>query len=103
MLRQVVIDSKLNITLRVAGGWVRDRLLNIPGKNDVDIAIEGMTGAAFVRRWQTWYDTVEKNKAENSKDQFAVYVIKQNPERSKHLETGTPQYQQSAYSYPLIR
>ena len=29
--------------MRIAGGWVRDRLLN-KHSNDIDIAVTGMTG-----------------------------------------------------------
>ena len=36
------------MTLRVAGGWVRDRLLNREN-HDIDIAVEGMTGSDFAR------------------------------------------------------
>jgi tRNA nucleotidyltransferase (CCA-adding enzyme) len=82
MLKKVVNDNKLNTTLRVAGGWVRDKLLNIPGKNDIDIAIEGMTGVTFARHWQSWF------KPKNKDDKLCVHIVKQNPDRSKHLETG---------------
>ena len=37
----------LKTTFRVAGGWVRDKLLNIDS-NDIDIALDDMTGEQLV-------------------------------------------------------
>lgn len=67
-----------NTTLRAAGGWVRDKLLGIES-HDIDIAVDNISGQAFVRL------LAEK-----------FTVIKMNPDQSKHLETtmatvlGTP-------------
>ena len=80
-LLKVVQDRKLNTTIRVAGGWVRDRLLGGPVKNDVDIALEGMTGVEFTKHWNKWLIADKKQK-------LSFAVIQQNPDRSKHLETG---------------
>ena len=56
MLKRVVIDKEANgTTVRVAGGWVRDKLLNIPSKNDVDIALDNMNGADFARALNRWF------------------------------------------------
>jgi tRNA nucleotidyltransferase/poly(A) polymerase len=68
---------KLGLTFRVAGGWVRDKILN-PEKDsdDIDIALDKMTGAQFGK-----YLTKEIGKHGN--------VIKANPDQSKHLETMT--------------
>lgn len=40
---------KLNVTLRCAGGWVRDKLL---GKDslDIDIALDTMMGKEFAEK-----------------------------------------------------
>jgi len=35
-------------TLRVAGGWVRDKLLQIPSQ-DIDIALDAVTGETFAQ------------------------------------------------------
>ncbi|KAL8430110.1 hypothetical protein ACSSS7_006130 [Eimeria intestinalis] len=72
-LNNCVRDKKLNIELRAAGGWVRDKLLGIPSK-DIDIAIDNMTGAAF---------------ADVLNDRRAYGVISKRVEQSKHLETAT--------------
>jgi len=57
------------VEMRVAGGWVRDKLLGRPSK-DIDIAISNMTGAEFAQRLG-----------------IGGAVIEANPEKSKNLET----------------
>ena len=48
-LLDVVRDNKeLNTTLRVAGGWVRDKLLGLES-DDVDIALDDTHGEEFAR------------------------------------------------------
>ena len=64
-------NAGLSVPIRVAGGWVRDKLMGIPS-DDIDIALEGMTGREFVR----------KAFGENS-----GAIIEANPDQSKHLET----------------
>lgn len=39
-------DEKMDITLRVAGGWVRDKLLGYES-DDIDIAIDSLLGSQF--------------------------------------------------------
>lgn len=45
LLRAVVFNGK-NSTLRVAGGWVRDRMLQ-KASNDIDIALDDQSGIEF--------------------------------------------------------
>lgn len=71
-----------NIVLRVAGGWVRDKLLGLKGKNDIDIALNNISGSKFVEMFLEWYCKKE-NKTLN------YYIVELNPEKSKHLETAT--------------
>ncbi len=68
-------------TLRVAGGWVRDKLLGRSNK-DIDIAIDNMSGAEFAQAANDFL----RAQGEDTK---SVGVIKSNPEQSKHLETAT--------------
>jgi hypothetical protein len=80
-LKQVIIEKELNTTVRVAGGWVRDRLLGLPGKDDIDIALDNMTGLEFVSILNSWNEEHGMNKVKFG-------IIQQNPDKSKHLETG---------------
>ncbi|XP_048324968.2 CCA tRNA nucleotidyltransferase, mitochondrial isoform X2 [Ziziphus jujuba] len=66
--------------LRVAGGWVRDKLL---GKDcyDIDIALEDMMGSEFVAKVRDYLLSV-------GEEPQGIAVIPSNPEQSKHLETA---------------
>ncbi|KAG2837311.1 hypothetical protein PC129_g3934 [Phytophthora cactorum] len=73
--------------LRVAGGWVRDKLLG-RDSDDVDIVLDSMTGRAFA-------DLVNAYEMAQGRTARAVGVIKANPDQSKHLETATMQIGES--------
>lgn len=78
------------IELRFAGGWVRDKLLNIPS-HDIDTAINSMTGFAFCEQMQRYLDdpkNIEKHALKKA-DLGSLHKIAANPEKSKHLETVT--------------
>ncbi|XP_052487621.1 tRNA nucleotidyltransferase cca2 isoform X2 [Gossypium raimondii] len=70
----------LQTQLRVAGGWVRDKLL---GKEcyDIDIALDNMLGSEFVDKVQEYLSTTGEVAQ-------GLAVIPSNPEQSKHLETA---------------
>ncbi|PWA74548.1 O-methyltransferase, family 3 [Artemisia annua] len=79
-LLQVVDHFKLETQLRVAGGWVRDKLL---GKecNDIDIALDNMMGSEFCEKVNAYLaSTGEKTQG--------FGVRKSKPEKSKFLETA---------------
>lgn len=85
VMMRVVTDCNLNTTVRVAGGWVRDRLLRTNNqKFDVDFALENMSGVEFRNHLQTWL-RFPKNQLPHP---FRLSVIPQNVDKSKHLETG---------------
>lgn len=99
-LRQLLLDVarcideskeiKERIELRFAGGWVRDKILNVPS-HDIDTAINMMTGAAFGLELKNYLDSprnLEKHGIQAS-DVENLHVIAANPEKSKHLETIT--------------
>ncbi|CAJ1016439.1 putative Poly A polymerase head domain/Probable RNA and SrmB- binding site of polymerase A [Leishmania shawi] len=87
VLLSVAAESKLEATLRVAGGWVRDMLLGLHS-NDIDIAIEThpnaepVTGEAFAHH-------VSKYQLFHGDRSHKVSVIRSNPALSKHIETAT--------------
>ncbi len=83
-------EIKEKIELRFAGGWVRDKLLDIPS-HDIDTAINAMTGYAFSTKMQEYLKNEEnlKKHALESKDLGNLHKILANPEKSKHLETAT--------------
>lgn len=69
-------DFNPPVVLRVAGGWVRDKLLG-KESDDLDIAVENTTGIKFA-------EVLKNNTSNNVK----VVVIEANPDQSKHLETA---------------
>ncbi|KAG7398198.1 CCA tRNA nucleotidyltransferase, mitochondrial [Phytophthora boehmeriae] len=83
LLNVAAQDAADGAVLRVAGGWVRDKLLG-RDSDDVDIVLDKMTGRAFA-------DLVNAYETAQGREARAVGVIKANPEQSKHLETATMQ------------
>jgi hypothetical protein len=83
ILRRVVVEESLGTTVRVAGmtvrnsilfyssscdtkeqlttldgrsgGWVRDKLLGVSGKEDIDIALDNMAGNDFAIALNKWH------------------------------------------------
>ncbi|CAG8824759.1 10002_t:CDS:2, partial [Racocetra persica] len=69
------------VELRIAGGWVRDKLLGYEC-NDLDIAINSMMGCEFGEHVNNFL-RLKGHATEN------IHKIESNPEKSKHLETAT--------------
>ena len=76
IIKDYAISLNANVIPRLAGGFVRDKLLNIPS-SDIDIALENTSGICFAT-----------GLSETLKDQPTVHKISANPEKSKHLETA---------------
>ena len=70
-----------NVTVRIAGGWVRDKLLGVVTKPDIDIAVDTLTGVEFARLFSQW-------TLKSSGQKIELGIIHSNPDRSKHLETA---------------
>ncbi|XP_062202111.1 tRNA nucleotidyltransferase cca2-like [Phragmites australis] len=79
-LLDVVSHFGLGTQLRVAGGWVRDKLL---GKDsaDIDIALDNMMGQNFCEKVNEYSELI-------GEEQKGIGVIQCNPDQSKHLETA---------------
>ena len=77
------------IVLRWAGGWVRDRLLNIES-HDIDVAINAMTGVPFAQHMCDYCEQPEAMAKHNMvpADIGSLHNVARNPEKSKHLETA---------------
>ena len=80
-LLAVVEHFKLDVTLRVAGGWVRDKLIGRES-DDIDVALDTMLGKEFAEKVNEY---LESQGVETK----GIGVIQSNPEQSKHLETAT--------------
>jgi len=81
----VVKDENLGTTLRVAGGWVRDKVLghwSADGEVDIDIALDNLMGSDFAAMLNGWL-------AKRGRQVYNVGIISANPTKSKHLETAT--------------
>jgi tRNA nucleotidyltransferase (CCA-adding enzyme) len=81
VLREAVKAKTPDTTLRVAGGWVRDKLLG-KESSDIDISPDNMSGEAFANLAKEYME-------ENGIAAGKVVVIKANPAQSKHLATAT--------------
>lgn len=91
-IMEVVRSKCPNTTVRVAGGWVRDKvsssfLLSFPKliskeSEDIDLALDNMTGSEFAKLLAEAHPLDENGKPKG------FNVIKSNSEKSKHLETA---------------
>ncbi|KAG6891101.1 hypothetical protein C0995_014191 [Termitomyces sp. Mi166 len=66
---------------RIAGGWVRDKLLGA-NSNDIDIALSDMMGITFAEH-------LSEFALRRGIQTGSISKIAQNPDQSKHLETAT--------------
>jgi len=79
LLRNTIKSSARSTTLRVAGGWVRDKIMGRES-DDIDIAVDNMSGVKFAE--------LVKRYADMHGEKSSMGVIQANPEQSKHLETA---------------
>ncbi|KAH7044711.1 hypothetical protein BKA57DRAFT_397002 [Linnemannia elongata] len=69
------------VELRIAGGWVRDKLLGL-SCHDLDVGLDTMMGYEFAVLVNEYMESLGKKKR-------TIAKIATNPEKSKHLETAT--------------
>lgn len=85
LLDVVATEDETHCTLRVAGGWVRDKLLfpneDMGTKVDIDIALDKLLGNQFAEK-------VNAYLCHKGQSSATVAVIQKNPDQSKHLETA---------------
>ncbi|GLB36528.1 putative tRNA nucleotidyltransferase poly(A) polymerase family protein [Lyophyllum shimeji] len=74
-------EKRIETSCRIAGGWVRDKLLG-SDSHDIDIALSDMMGLEFANHLAEF----ARNKGIKTGN---ISKIAQNPEQSKHLETAT--------------
>ena len=75
-------ELRLDVTVRVAGGWVRDKLLGLDS-DDIDFALDSMTGREFAEAFNAYL--IQSGQGRTS----TIATIRLNPSQSKHLETTT--------------
>lgn len=77
---QILLDANesqgCGSVIRVAGGWVRDKLMGLES-DDIDITIDNMSGFSFAAKVANHLGLGDK-----------VGIIKANPEKSKNIETA---------------
>ncbi|THU88445.1 hypothetical protein K435DRAFT_969476 [Dendrothele bispora CBS 962.96] len=73
-------EKNLSTTCRIAGGWVRDKLLGSES-NDIDVALSDIMGLTFA-------ENLAEFARERGVDTGTLSKIAQNPGQSKHLETA---------------
>ena len=66
-------------TFRVAGGWVRDKILGIKN-DDIDITIDNISGQEYLKILE---------EGMSNKDKDILKIIKNSNQKSAHLQTAT--------------
>jgi len=80
LLKEVIKNKTPDTILRVAGGWIRDKLMG-KTSNDIDVAISNMTGEKFA-------NIVNEYMREKGLKTHEISVVQSNPDQSKHLATA---------------
>ena len=79
------------LEIRVAGGWVRDKILNLPA-HDVDVTLDNLMGQSFAKLIQKYLLSLPLSHPARCQVKYPkIGVIAANPAASKHLETATMQ------------
>lgn len=80
------VEPKIPATeCRIAGGWVRDKLLGLPS-HDLDVTLSSCAGYPFA---QAFVEYLRSVPSAESIEITSIGKVSANPEQSKHLETAT--------------
>lgn len=79
-LLQAIAYSKRSTVVRIAGGWVRDKILSL-ANDDIDLATDDMVGEDFAALLNNYL-------AHLGLETKTVAIIQANPGQSKHLVTA---------------
>ena len=80
VLKCAMNEFNQTTVIRIAGGWVRDKILGLPS-DDIDVAIDDCSGVDFA-------NMVNEYMKKNNLEVHTIGIISANPEQSKHLETA---------------
>ncbi|KAH9254121.1 hypothetical protein BASA81_007996 [Batrachochytrium salamandrivorans] len=95
VVKNTLVHFNLKTVPRIAGGWVRDKLLN-KDCHDIDIALDDCSGEEFANK-------VNEYLASTGQEVKTVGVIKANPDQSKHLATATVRIHHSDIDFVNLR
>jgi tRNA nucleotidyltransferase (CCA-adding enzyme) len=75
ILKTIIREKAPNTTLRIAGGWIRNKLLGKEA-SDIDIMVDNLSGEQIA------------NLVSNYLSANPAHIIKSNPEKSKNITTA---------------
>lgn len=79
-------SSSSSLEVRLAGGWVRDKLLGL-SSDDLDVTLNKVTGVDFANSIFEYVHSLDSDSVIPYKDALGKLTV--NPDQSKHLETAT--------------
>jgi hypothetical protein len=94
-----------NVQVRIAGGWVRDKVLGLSQTHDVDIALDTCSGIEFATLVQQYLQLPHQHShaGKPTPTNTKIGVIAANPSQSKHLETATTKIYGMDVDYSNLR
>eukprot|EP00977_Amphora_coffeiformis_P002365 scaffold443_cov177-Amphora_coffeaeformis.AAC.12 len=92
-------------TIRVAGGWVRDKLLGLSPTRDVDFVLSDVAGADFAQYVAEYLKTEEEcqTKTTTTTMMLECHVKDYGATQSQHLQTANLQYRGLDVDFARLR